>query len=98
MSNELNAFGKVAKAALSQMGIESLADLRDYDAENLAKLHGIGPKAIRLMEEALVQEGWSLKESEPLAFKTDFAVFGDLKCNNAPKREIIRDFIVGSYL
>jgi hypothetical protein len=41
--------------ALADVGIVSLDDLRDRDLDELSTLHGISPKAIRLMSEALAQ-------------------------------------------
>lgn len=98
MSDNLATIGKTARSALANIGVNTLEDLREYDLGNLQKIHGIGPKAIRILEAVLKEVGWSFKEEEILPFKTDFGVFGDLNCNNAPKRETIRNFHIATYI
>jgi len=39
--------------ALAAAGIETLDDLRDFDPEELAQLHGIGPNALKAIAAAL---------------------------------------------
>ena len=39
--------------ALAAAGIESLNDLREYDPDELAQLHGIGPNALKAIAAAL---------------------------------------------
>ncbi|MFB2596513.1 helix-hairpin-helix domain-containing protein [Herbiconiux sp. P17] len=51
----LPATGAPAERALADAGIRSLEDLRGRDVEELAVLHGVGPKAIRLLKEALAE-------------------------------------------
>jgi hypothetical protein len=45
--------GRPATGALIDAGYEALADLPD-DLDQLADLHGVGPKAIRLLKQARV--------------------------------------------
>jgi hypothetical protein len=45
-----------ASRALAEAGIRSLDDLRDRDLDTLRGLHGVGPKAIRILEDALADE------------------------------------------
>jgi hypothetical protein len=45
-----------AARALAEAGIRSLDDLRGRDLDTLSGLHGVGPKAIRILEEALADE------------------------------------------
>ncbi|KQR07303.1 helix-hairpin-helix domain-containing protein [Cellulomonas sp. Leaf334] len=45
--------GRPATAALALEGIATLDDVRDRDLDELLRLHGVGPKAIRLLREAL---------------------------------------------
>lgn len=52
-SSALPPIGKPATRALAEAGIHTLDDLRDRDVNELASLHGVGPKAIRLLREAL---------------------------------------------
>lgn len=90
--------GKPATNALAHIGITELKEVSKVDETNLKKIHGVGPKAIKILKSALAEEKLSLKEEEPLPFKTNFAVLGSLSCNNAPKREILRDFVIGVHL
>jgi hypothetical protein len=43
--------GRPATGALIDAGYRTIADLPD-DLDELKKLHGVGPKALRLLEEA----------------------------------------------
>jgi DNA uptake protein ComE-like DNA-binding protein len=45
---------------LTAAGYTELAQLADVSSSELKKLHGIGPKALRLLQEALEQQGKSL--------------------------------------
>ena len=45
--------GRPATAALALEGITTLDDVRDMDLDDLLRLHGVGPKAIRVLREAL---------------------------------------------
>lgn len=48
--------GRPATGALIDAGYTSLADL-PADLDELADLHGVGPKAIRLLEDARAETG-----------------------------------------
>lgn len=89
--------GKIAANALSSIGITELEHLNRIDKNNLLKIHGIGPKAANILKQSLTDSNLKFKQVEPLPYSTDFAVLGSLECNNAPKREVIRDFIIASY-
>ncbi|WP_315096803.1 helix-hairpin-helix domain-containing protein [uncultured Cellulomonas sp.] len=45
--------GMPATRALALAGITTLDDLRDRDLDDLLRLHGVGPKAVRILREAL---------------------------------------------
>lgn len=45
--------GRPARSALAAAGYTHLDQLADVDPATLARLHGVGPKALRLIEEAL---------------------------------------------
>ncbi|WP_456787672.1 hypothetical protein [Cellulomonas sp. P5_C5] len=45
--------GGPATAALALEGITTLDDVRDVDLDGLLRLHGVGPKAVRVLREAL---------------------------------------------
>lgn len=57
------SIGQPATRALSYANITHLEQLTKVSAEELLKLHGVGPKAIRLLKEAL--EGKGLAFAEP---------------------------------
>ncbi len=96
MTNILN-IGKIATNALSSIRITELEHLKRIDEHNLLKIRGVGPKAANILKQALTDSNLKFKQVEPLSYSTDFAVLGSLGCNNAPKREVIRDFIIASY-
>jgi predicted flap endonuclease-1-like 5' DNA nuclease len=52
--------GAPATRALTAAGYTELSQLADVPAAELAKLHGVGPKALRLLQEALRERGMSL--------------------------------------
>ena len=52
--------GAPATRALIDAGYTELRQLANVPAADLRKLHGIGPKALRLLQEALEQRGMSL--------------------------------------
>jgi hypothetical protein len=52
--------GAPATRALTAAGYTHLSQLADVPVAELKKLHGVGPKALRLLQEALEQQGLSL--------------------------------------
>jgi len=52
--------GAPATRAQNGAGYESLRQLAGVPRGELAKLHGMGPKALRVLEEALEEHGLSL--------------------------------------
>jgi hypothetical protein len=56
--------GNPARSALAEAGITRLGQLTKVSEEELLKLHGVGPKAIRLLREALAIRGLSFAQSE----------------------------------
>lgn len=52
--------GAPATRALVAAGHTRLAQLADVPAAELAALHGVGPKALRVLGEALAERGLSL--------------------------------------
>lgn len=60
MSNQTNwpkGVAKPAQRALAAAGIENLTQLTQISEAELLKLHGMGPKAIRHLGEALTEQG-----------------------------------------
>jgi DNA-directed RNA polymerase alpha subunit len=54
------SIGAPATRALTAAGYTELGQLAQVPAAELKKLHGLGPKAVRLLQEALEQQGMSL--------------------------------------
>lgn len=54
-----------AQRALTAAGVTQLDQLTTLRAADVAKLHGVGPKVIRILREALAAEGLSFA-NEPL--------------------------------
>jgi hypothetical protein len=52
--------GAPATRALTAAGYTELRQLADVPLAELKKLHGLGPRALRLLQEALNQQGLSL--------------------------------------
>ena len=52
--------GAPATRALTAAGYTNLSQLAGVPVSELKKLHGVGPKALRLLQEALEQQGLSL--------------------------------------
>ena len=54
-----------ALRALDSAGIRSLHDLEAWTEHELGRLHGMGPKGIRLLREALTASGRSFRHPQP---------------------------------
>ena len=48
------SIGRPAANALADAGYTQLEDLRGVPLQQLFELHGVGPKAVRLLEQALI--------------------------------------------
>ena len=57
-SDELPYIGRTAASTLAEIGVTKASQLKNYTDKELLALHGVGPKAIRMLREA----GVSLKE------------------------------------
>ena len=55
-----SSIGRPARAALLAAGHTRLDQLAGVPERELAALHGVGPKAIRLLREALAERGLTL--------------------------------------
>jgi len=51
-----------ALRALSQAGIRSMAQLAQRTEQDVAALHGMGPKGVRILKEALASQGRHFKQ------------------------------------
>ena len=58
---DLPRIGRPANSALLGVGVTSLDEAAAYGRHGLLALHGVGPRAIRLIEEALDAQGRSLE-------------------------------------
>ena len=56
------SIGAPARGALAAAGYTLLAQLTSISEAELLRLHGVGPKAIRLLREALTAQGLALAE------------------------------------
>jgi predicted flap endonuclease-1-like 5' DNA nuclease len=54
--------GKTAARALSSQGIKSLKAVARLSEKDLLAIHGIGPKAIRILGDALSEQGLTFKQ------------------------------------
>lgn len=54
---DLPPVGRPANSALLQAGVTSLAEAASLGRSKLLAMHGIGPKAIRLLEAAALERG-----------------------------------------
>ena len=55
VSDELPQIGRPARSALEALGITRLSQLTTYSEPDLLALHGVGPKAIRILRESGAQ-------------------------------------------
>lgn len=58
-----NEIGKTAARELSLNGISSLHDVSGHTEKELLAIHGVGPKAVRILGEALAKKGLGFKTS-----------------------------------
>jgi predicted flap endonuclease-1-like 5' DNA nuclease len=65
MTNDapLPQIGAPATRALAAHGITRLADLPQHRSQDLLALHGVGPRAVRLLREALAEQGMSFADN-----------------------------------
>jgi len=55
---------KPAQRALASIGVTRLDQITRFSRSELGELHGMGPKALRLIEEALRAQGKSLAKDD----------------------------------
>ncbi len=59
---ELPKIGAPATRALASAGYTSLEQVAGVSRRRLSQLHGMGPKALRILEDALAERGLALGE------------------------------------
>ena len=58
-----NEIGKTAARELSLNGVTSLQQVAEHSKKELLAIHGVGPKAIAILGDALAARGLDYKES-----------------------------------
>ncbi|WP_245167080.1 DNA-binding protein [Staphylococcus caeli] len=96
MTTSLPKIGKPATNALNNIGVTSLEAVSKYDRTSLLGIHGVGPKAIGILEDALKAKNMNFKGETDI--EVPFQLTGDLSCDNAPKRENMLTFLINSAL
>lgn len=56
-TGDLPAIGRPATSALLGIGVTSLAEVAQRSERELLALHGVGPRAVRILREALAERG-----------------------------------------
>jgi hypothetical protein len=56
------AIGRPATGALHEAGVTRLSQLPPYRERDLLAMHGVGPKAVRLLRAALAERGLRLAD------------------------------------
>ena len=62
-----------ARRALAEVGITHLRQLTEFSEQELLKLHGVGPKAIRLLRETLSTHGLAFAAPDQSSVLSKFA-------------------------
>lgn len=60
-----NEVGKTASRALQAGGIDSLVKVSQHTEQHLLAIHGVGPKAIRVLRAALTDQGLAFRQDAP---------------------------------
>lgn len=58
---DLPNIGRPARSALAAIGVHDLAGVTEHSRRELLALHGLGPKAIRILEPALAAMGLAFR-------------------------------------
>ena len=64
----LPKIGRPATNALASIGINTLEELAKYERTTILDTHGVGPKAISILENALTEAGLSFKNEAASEF------------------------------
>jgi len=65
--SDLPPIGAPARDALRLEGYTRLEQLNGISEASLARIHGVGPKALRILREALAENGWAFSDLPKLA-------------------------------
>jgi predicted flap endonuclease-1-like 5' DNA nuclease len=58
--NDLPSIGRPARRALDGLGVTTLDQVARMSERELLAVHGVGPKAVRILSEALADRGQTL--------------------------------------
>jgi predicted flap endonuclease-1-like 5' DNA nuclease len=58
----LPPIGRPATGALAAAGVTTLSDVAALGERDLLAMHGVGPKAVRILREALAERGLSFAD------------------------------------
>ena len=61
MNDDLPRIGAPATRALEAVGCSRLSQVAELSEAELLAMHGVGPKAVRILSETLVAKGLSLR-------------------------------------
>jgi arabinoxylan arabinofuranohydrolase len=91
--------GQPAHRALSAVGIDSYTKVCAYTEQELLALHGVGPKAIRVLKEVLEKEGmqWSPIKSAKKQITNPFLPFNEYIPDGEPHVFGDRVYLYGSH-
>ncbi|UMT80688.1 DNA-binding protein [Staphylococcus roterodami] len=90
----LPKIGNPATRALYEQGIHTLETASQHTKSFLSSLHGVGPKAISILERALSEHNLHFKQEGNHVLP--FSLTGDVSCDHAPKRQQMIDFIIAT--
>ena len=61
IDDELPRTSEPATRALAEIGVTTLSQVERMTEKELVALHGVGPKAVRILKETLAAQGRSLR-------------------------------------
>lgn len=61
-NDDLPKIGAPATRALASIGVTTLQQVVEHDRAELLALHGFGPRALRILEDALAERGLTLQD------------------------------------
>ena len=62
--SDLPKIGRPAQQALTEAGIQRLEQLTRFSEKEILRLHGMGPKALGILRQALADRGLSFAEKK----------------------------------
>lgn len=62
--SDLPNIGRPATSALGQIGVRNVEQLSSYTEREILALHGVGPKAIRILRPAMAERGISFRRDD----------------------------------